>query len=590
MKNFLKYTLASLLGTLVALILILVISLGIISIIVSTADKEVTVKENSVLTIKLDTPIAERGCKNPFSDLGLPGLESIQQVGLNQILDCINKAKTDENIKGIYLNLTVIQSGMATIEQIRNALFDFKKSGKFIYAYSDAMTQPAYYLSTAADSIFINPAGTLDFRGLNSERAFYKKALDKIGVDMQIIRHGKYKSAVEPYMQDKMSPANREQVEAYINGLWSHMLNKISEKRKIPVNRLDSLADRVLTFQGPEVAAKAKLIDGVKYKDQILDDLRKLTGTQKGNDIASVNVAEYSKTPAKTDGKGLAKEKIAVIYAVGEIDMGGSGNNSIDSEVMAREIRKAREDASIKAIVLRINSPGGSALGSEIMWREVNLAKKVKPVIASFGDVAASGGYYMACPANVIVAQPNTITGSIGIFGMIPNAKKLLEDKLGITYDRAMTNKHSDMPSLTRALSPEERILIQSYIERGYATFVNHVSEGRRLTFAHVDSIGQGRVWTGAMAKQIGLVDELGGIDKAIAIAAKKAKLDRYRIVDLPEIKDPFQELLKGISNDVKAKILHAQLGEAYEQYTFIHNASTHFGIMARMPYDEKIY
>ncbi len=590
MKNFFKYALASLLGTLVALILILLISFGIISIAVSTADKTVDVKDNSVLSIKLDCPIVERGEKNPLAGLDIPGIHSLQQLGLNQILGSINQAKTDDRIKGIYLNLSAIQSGMATVEEIRNALLNFKKSGKFIYAYSDAMTQPAYYLSTAADSIFINPAGVLDFRGLSSERAFYKKALDKLGVEVQVIRHGKFKSAVEPYIQDKMSPANRLQVQAYINGLWSHMLSGISERRKVPVAGLQQLADNVLTFQGPEVAVKAGLINGLKYKDQVLDDLRKLTGASTDKDIPSVSIADYSKTLKSSDGKGLAKDKIAVIYAVGEIDMDGGGSQSIDSDEMAREIRKAREDSSIKAIVLRINSPGGSAMGSEIMWREVDLAKRVKPVIASFGDVAASGGYYMACSATLIVAQPNTITGSIGIFGMIPNAKNLLENKLGVTFDRAMTNKHSDMPSLVRALDPSEKNLIQAYIERGYSSFVSHVSEGRRMPYARVDEIGQGRVWTGEMAQKLGLVDQLGGIDKAIAIAAQKAHLGRYRTVDLPELKDPLQEFIKGFTNDVKAKVLHAELGEAYQQYMTLHNASTHFGILARVPYDERIY
>jgi protease-4 len=511
---------------------------------------------------------------------------------LNQIFHVIHQAKTDDKIKGIYLELSEIGAGYATTEEIRNALIDFKTSGKFVYAYSDAISQKAYYLASVADSLILNPVGMFDFRGLNAEHTFFKKALDKFGIEMQVVRgkDNKFKSAVEPYLYEKMSQANREQTTMYLATIWNHLLKGISESRKISIDNLNEYANSVMTFRTAEVAQKAHFFDRLKYRDQVLSDLRSLAGLKPNAEIFIVTVAEYDKIPAEPKAKTLIKDKIAVVYAEGEIDT-GSGNSShdINSKDVSQGIREARIDSTVKAIVLRVNSPGGSAFGSEVIWREVKLAQEVKPVIVSMGDYAASGGYYISSPAAVILANPTTITGSIGVFGTIPNFGELLSNKIGVTFDNVMTNEHSDMPSVTRKMTPFETNLMQSYVESTYGTFLSHVADGRKMTTAKVDSIGQGRVWSGVNAKTNHLIDDFGGLREALKIAAEKAGITEYRIKELPKLKDPFSELLKNFSVRMQNKMMESVMGPSYDYWKNLSREASAKGIYTRMPFNLEI-
>jgi protease-4 len=589
MKQFFKFTLASILGVMVAGILLIFIAIGIVSAMVSVSDEPAQIESNSVLIMKFDHLIVDRARKNPLEGLDFGMFQGTKTVGLNDILDCIRKAKTDDNIKGIYLNPVDIEAGIASIEEIRTALKDFKTSGKFIYAYGDFLTQKAYYLATVADSLVLNPKGSVDFRGLGGERTFYKNALEKLGVEVQIIRHGKFKSAVEPFILDKMSDENRLQTETYLKSIWNEMLIDISASRKMGFDELNDIADMVATFRKADFAKQKNLVDRLKYKDQVIADLKKLTDTPEKNDVKAIDIFKYIKVPEQREQKGLARKKIAVIYASGAID-GGMSDDGIQSEELSKTIREARRDSSIKAIVLRINSPGGSAYGSEVIWREVKLAAETKPVIASMGDVAASGGYYIAAAANTIMADRTTITGSIGIFGMIPNVQKLMTDKLGITHDVVMTNEHSDMISMTRPMSTFERELMQQTIEEGYDTFISRVADGRKMQKTAIDDIGQGRVWAATNAKEIKLIDLYGGLSDAIDLAKKMAKLDKFRIVNLPKLKDPFEELLKEFSGSAKASLMKDELGESYKYYEQLRGMLSQKGVQARMPYDIDIH
>ncbi|HET6557018.1 MAG TPA: signal peptide peptidase SppA [Prolixibacteraceae bacterium] len=585
MKDFFKFTLASIVGIMIAGLLLFFIFIGILSAMISASDQPATISANTMLMLKFDYEIVDRAQHNPFDGLAIGLFEGNRAVGLNDILDCIRKAKDDDNIKGIYLNPRDIYAGMATVEEIRAALKDFKTSGKFVYAYGENISQKAYYLISVADSVVMNPQGMVDFRGLGGERSFYKKGLEKLGVDVQIVRHGKFKAAVEPFLLEKMSDENRLQTETYLKSIWNEMLTDISESRKLTVEQLNSIADSVASFRRADFALEKKLVDRLKYKDQVIDDLKQLTSTSEKDDINAVEIQKYTKVPEQREHKGLARNKIAVIYASGSIDASVSGEG-VQSEEFSRTIREARRDSSIKAIVLRINSPGGSAYGSEVIWREVKLAAQAKPVIASMGDVAASGGYYIAAAADTILADRTTITGSIGIFGMIPNIQELMSEKLGITQDVVTTNDHSDMISLTRPMTAFERDLMQSIVEEGYQTFITRVAEGRKMDVAAVDVVGEGRVWAAPNAKDIKLVDAYGGLTDAIAMAKEMAKLDNYRVVNLPKQKDPFQELMKGFSESAKASFFKEELGENYKHYRQLRTLMQQKGIMTRMEYD----
>ncbi|HEY4786323.1 MAG TPA: signal peptide peptidase SppA [Bacteroidales bacterium] len=587
MKSFFKYLLATIVGILISSIILFFIFLGVVSAIISSTEKEVTINSNSVLKIELNKPIPDRSSENPFEHFDYKNLKPNITLGLNDILKNIAEAKTDPKIKGIYLDLSMVPTGFGTIEEIRDALIDFKQSKKFIVSYADYYTQGAYYIATAADSIFLNPVGEVAFLGLRAEIMFYKGTFEKLEIEPEVIRHGKFKSAVEPFINDKMSPENREQLNTLLNGLWGHLIDGVSKQRHISKDELNRMADQ-LSIRSAKSALENKLIDGLRYKDEIRACLAKLSGAASEKKLEMVTLSQYNKAP-KTK-KDFPKDKIAVIYASGEINMGEGDNESIGSESLSKTIRDARSDSSIKAIVLRINSPGGSALASEIIWRELSLSEKVKPLIVSMGSVAASGGYYIASPADTIVADPTTITGSIGVFGMLLNVKNFMNKKLGVTTDVAQTNKHSDLGSIFRPLTAEEKEIIQSEVENIYDVFTTRVSDGRKLRKTEVDSIGQGRVWGAMDAKKIGLVDVIGGIDKAIEIAAKKAKLKNYRVTELPKQEDPLTEFLKDFSTKVRSNVIKSELGNEYDIYNNLKQALDRQGVVARIPYELNIY
>ena len=424
-------------------------------------------------------------------------------------------------MSGIYIEPYYLSAGIGTIEEIRNALIDFRESGKFIVSYSEIYTQSAYYLASVSDDIYLNPTGEVPLYGLGARIVFIKEAMDRLGIEAQIIRHGTYKSAVEPFMYNKMSEENREQTLAWVRSIWDHILQGISEERNIPVAKLDNIADR-LALKSAEDALTNDLVDSLLYKDEVINILKELTGTDENKDLNSISLRKYTKVTKTKDYKGLARDKIAVIYAYGDVVMGNRGEGSISSERISKAIRKARRDSTIKAIVFRVNSGGGSALASEVIWREVDLAAAVKPVVASMGDVAASGGYYILAPADTIIANPVTITGSIGVFAVLPNAQKFFNNKLGINMDVAKTNPYADIGNPFRPLEDEETGLMRFSVEKIYDTFVSHVSSGRNMTWDEVDAIGQGRVWSGANAMENGLVDAYGGLGSRLSILPPK--------------------------------------------------------------------
>ena len=585
MKEFFKFVFASMVGVILSFFALFILFIIFISVIVASAgsDKKVEVAANSVMHISLDYPISERTDKNPLAEFDFMGFESKKTLGLKEILAGIKEAKNDENIKGIYLDASSVSSGFATIEEIRNGLIDFKKSGKFIVAYSEVYSQGAYYLATVADKIYLNPEGLVDFRGLSSESMFFKGSLDKLGIEAQIIKVGTYKSAVEPFILDRMSEPNRRQVTSFLGSMYDHFLTKISESRKIPKNTLFAIADSA-KIRDPKDAVAFKMIDGLLYKDQVLEELKSRTGIDKKKDVKSVTIEEYAGNE-DTDGSA-SSNRIAVIYANGEIISGEGNDKTMGSERISRAIRKARTDDKVKAVVLRVNSPGGSALASDVMWREVVLTKKVKPVIVSMGDVAASGGYYIACAADSIFAQPNTITGSIGVFGIIPNMQKFFNDKLGITFDGVKTGRYADLGDVSRPLTEDERLIIQHQVNKIYNTFTKKVADGRNKSQAYIDSIGQGRVWSGTEALNNGLVDRLGDIDDAIASAAKKAKLSDYKIVSYPTQVSPFKSLFDDSADKVRVYFAKRELGENFTYYEQLKSALSVSGIQARMPYN----
>lgn len=587
MKQFFASFLGSLIGILVAMVLFVIIILASIASMVSSgSDKPFYTKKNSILHIKLDHAITERGIKNPLGDLGLLGSGS--SLGLDQVLECFENAKADSSIKGIFLNVADVAAPAATMEEIRNAMIDFKTTGKFIISYSEIYSQKAYYLASVADKIYVNPEGSVELKGLSAQVMFYKNALEKLEIDAQIFRHGKFKSAIEPFDLTQMSEANRLQTMTYVSSLWNHMLQGISKTRKISIDELNRLADDI-KIETAKDAETYKLVDGLKYEDEIIAMMMEKTGVTDVKKLNYVELKDYVRAPRK-EKENESESKIAVIYANGSIESGEGDDETIGSERIAKAIREARLDSTVKAIVLRVNSPGGSALASDVMWRETVLAKKVKPFIVSMGDYAASGGYYIACAADVIVAQPNTITGSIGVFGVLPNAQAFLNNKLGITFDTVNTNKHSDMGALYRPVKPQEAAAVQRMVEQVYTSFISKVAEGRKMTTAQVDSIGQGRVWSGADAQKIGLVDELGGLELAIRIAAERAKIEEYKLVPMPKTKDGLEGLFGGMGAQMKEDMVKEQLGMHYLHFKHMKNMMNVKGIQARLPYDVVLY
>jgi len=585
MKSFLKYLLASIMGVFIALGIMFFLFLAILSAVISTQDKQVEIKSNSILRLNFSQPINDRKSNLPVFVYSLTGIGAEKSMGLNDILNTIDKASKDDKIKGIFMELSSIDAGIATIEEIRNALIEFKESGKFIITFSDSYAQGAYYLASAADQIYLNPAGSLDFIGLSAQVMFFKNTLDKLDIEPEIIRHGKFKSAVEPYMYDKMSPENREQIQTYMGSIWKHITGQISLSRNVTEKTLNEFADDLMLWD-TEAALSHQLVDGLLYKDQVMDTLAKLVSVSGSAKLSFVDYDKYLRVPKPRNDKGYTRNKIAVIYALGDIVGSGQGEGSISADKMAQTIKEARQDSTIKAIVFRVNSPGGDALASEIIWRELYLAHQVKPVIASMGDVAASGGYYILAAADTVVASPNTITGSIGVFGLLVNAKDFLNNKLGITIDTENTNAHSDMGTISRPLSESEKAALQKMVDITYNTFVKRVSDGRGMAFENVDNIGEGRVWSGTNAKDRGLVDVIGGLNTAIKIAAEKTGLDNYRIVELPKPEEPLAQILKGLSSDVSEKLLKKELPGFYHQNNALNTLLKGNRIKARMPFD----
>ncbi|PTR01356.1 protease-4 [Mucilaginibacter yixingensis] len=592
MKQFFKFVLATMLGVFLVTVVLVVISIAIIGGLINAAgnDKDVTVENNSVLRISFKNAIPERTPNNPLAGLNFLGLDGDKSIGLNDILADIKKAKTDNKIKGIFLDESYMLSGQATTEEIRNALIDFKKSGKFIIAYSEIYTQGFYYLASVADKVYLNPTGIFEFRGFSQEITFLKGTLDKLGIEAQVIKVGTYKSAVEPFVLDKMSDANREQVNSYLGSLYDHFLGGIAAQRKLNKDSLYNVANNMLVQQ-PEDAQKYKLIDGLKYKDEILADLKQRAGAKQGK-LHSVDIEDYTRSKSgdkddSDDDKSSSDNRIAVVYASGEINGGEGTDNSIGSERISKALRQVREDKRVKAVVFRVNSPGGSSLASDVIWREVDLTHKVKPIMISMGDYAASGGYYISCAADSIFAEPNTITGSIGIFAILPNMKKLFNDKLGVTFDGVKTGKYADLGDVSRPLSPEERAILQNQVNRGYDDFTKHVAEGRHKTQAYINSIGQGRVWTGTQALKLGLVDRLGNINDAVESAAKKAKLKDYKLVYYPEQKSFFNKVGSSLSAEMKTRAVKSELGENYRYYEQVKSMTQMIRTpQARMPFE----
>ena len=576
---------ASALGLVVGIFLLLFLLIGIGA---SMGDKKVVeVKDKSVLHVKLNKQIKERGVDSPFGDLDAGPFAPEASIGLNDILASLKNAANDDKIKGVYLDMQGIPAGMATVEEIRNGLLDFKESGKWIVSYSEIYSQKAFYVASVSDEVWLNPQGMLEWKGLGSQMLFMKGLFEKLEVEPQIIRYGKFKSAIEPLILDKMSDANRMQTMTYLNDLWNKMLTGVAEGRGTTVEALDKMAQDA-TIQNGKDALENGLVDGLLFKDEAMANLKtRLEIEDEDEKINFVGLGKYKDAPApkKDDEKTGKKEKIAVIYAVGSIEGGQGDDETIGSEKISEEIRKARKDDKIKAIVLRVNSPGGSALASDVIWREMVLAKEAKPVVVSMGDVAASGGYYIACAADTILAQPNTITGSIGVFGVLMNAKKMVNNKLGIMVDTAKTNRFADLGSPFRPLTELERAIIQNGVNEIYTDFITKVAEGRGMAVADVDSIGQGRVWSGEDALEIGLVDKLGGIDDAIEIAANMAEVENYRVVEYPKKQDPIEKMIQDLTGQGEEAFLQRRLGTHYKYIKDVEELMNMEGVQARLPY-----
>lgn len=585
MRQFLKYVLATIVGIFLFSFVGFLLLIGM-SAALSSGDKTI-VKSNSVLRLNLDTPIQEQGVDNPFKDFAPLNSEG-DVIGLNDIRDALHRAKTDDNIKGVYLESQYPQAGWATVEEIRNALIDFKKSKKFVYAYSEVMTEKGYYLASVADKIYVNPAGMMEWNGLDAELSFFKGTLDKLGIKPEVFKVGDFKSAVEPFTRENMSDANRLQVKSFLSSINNHMVTRIAQSRGLRADSLQRYAD-LLSIQTPGDALKRKLISNVGYQDEVESLMRKDLGLAEKKKIDYISLGKYSDAPSTDTESGSSKNRIAVIIASGDINSGKSDDNNIGSETVAEEIRKARLDDKVKAIVLRVNSGGGSALASDVMQREIELARKVKPVVGSMSDYAASGGYYMMMSCSKIMAQPNTITGSIGVFSLLFNTENFFKDKLGITYDRVLTNANADFPSLTHEMSPFQKQTLQRSTERIYQTFTSKVAAGRKLSIDSVRAIASGRVWTGTQAKANGLVDELGGMDDAIKLAAKLAKLgdDEYR-VRFPRKKDFFEKLISSMSDSEDAR-LQAQAGDLAPYIKYLQKLKTMEGVQARLPFEMEI-
>jgi protease-4 len=580
--RFLGNLLAAIFGCLIAFGVLFGIFFIFIAL-VSSGDDVTTIKNNSVLEIQIQNPVVDyvgTDTTDPFAGLFQ------QSQGLDEIIHAINVAKNDDKIKGISINNNLVMAGLSQTQAIRRALEDFKTGGKFVYAYADLYTQKDYYLASVSDSLFLNKVGMMDFRGLSSEVLFYKDLQEKTGIKIEVIRHGKYKSAVEPFLANEMSDANRTQIKELLSSLWTAMVNEIAVNRNISAENLNIIAD-TLGGRTPELAKQSKLIDATLFFDEYETKLKKASKIAENEDVNYVSLEDYILNANKIKLLKSAN-KIAVIYAQGEILYGDGGPNFIGQGILNEALKKAREDDAVKAIVLRVNSPGGSALTSDIIWREVALTKKIKPVIVSMGDVAASGGYYIAAGADKIFAETTTITGSIGVFGTVPNASKLAGD-IGINAEQVGTNKNSIEYSFFEPMTDDFRNLVQQGVEDTYQTFLNRVAQGRNITVAQADSLAQGRVWSGIDAKRIGLIDELGGLEDAVKAAADIVNLDTYEVKNFPKYKSGFERFMEdfgGASLKFKQNFIKEELGEeAYNILKEVKNAMEQKGVQARMPF-----
>ena len=585
MKNFLSSLLATIIGILIMTIVVVLIFVGIVA--ASTSKDVPEVKENSILLAKFNAPISDRTDDNPFSKFltGNPLADNV--MGLNQILKNLKKARSDENIKGIFLNLRNVPAGITSLSEVREALLNFKESGKFIYAYADAYTQKSYYLATVADSIFMTPEGMFLFTGLSAEATFYKNALDKLGIEMQVIKHGSYKSASESFTRTDLSEANREQISGYVGAIWEKMVSDISESRDISIEKLNQYADELISIESDKLV-ETGMIDGLIYYDEMLTLMKEKLSVEEDDDLESIGLKGYNNVQTK-EKKEYSRDKIAVVYATGMVIDGNAGEGSIGSERIAKAIRKARRDKTVKAIVFRVNSGGGSVIASDVIYREALLAAEEKPFVASMGNVAASGGYYIVAPADTILASPSTITGSIGVIFSMPNMKELMNEKLGVTTDVVKTNRYADLYTVFDPLDADERFFIQKSVDDTYNSFVQLVADNRGKTFDEIDAIAGGRVWSGKDAIELGLIDMFGGLEKSIEVAAEMAGLENYRVQSLPKLEDPLTMIMKEISG-AKMKIIEKELGDQYLHYKRIQEIQEMRGLQAIIPYEIELH
>lgn len=584
MKDFIKYTMATVVGLVLVSIIMGILTLVSMAGMIASEGMSSPIEKKSVLRITLKGSITERaGEENPLSKLGG---ETTQQIALDQALQALEKAAKNDKIEGIYMEGGILSAYPAEVQELRQALLEFKKSGKWIIAYADTYSRSAYYLCSVADKVYLNPIGMLDWSGLSSNPMFFTGLMKKLGIKMQVFKVGTYKSAVEPYIAEQMSDANREQVSSYQQSIWNNMLKDVAKSRKTTAEALNSLADSMTILSGPEASVKGGLVDKLCYQDEVKKILKNKAKMEEDESLRFVSISDVALSEELND---KVDDEIAVYYAYGEIKediTGGFAQESaITSKQMTKDLQELREDDDVKAVVLRVNSPGGSAYASEQIWREVQLLSKEKPVIVSMGALAASGGYYISCGANKIFAEPTTLTGSIGIFGMIPDATELLTDKLGLSFDVVKTNAHSDFGAMGRPLNESECRLMQAYINQGYELFTGRVAQGRKISQDSVKAVAEGRVWTGEQAMKIGLVDKLGNLNDAIAAAAKAAKIEKYSVGRYPEPAPWFASLLQEKKADYMDSQMRSALGEFYPAFSLIRNLKNQDAIQARMTF-----
>ena len=584
MKDFIKYTMATVVGLVLVSIIMGILTFVSMAGMIASEGMSSPIEKKSVLRITLKGSITERaGEENPLSKLGG---ETTQQIALDQALQDLEKAAKNDKIEGIYMEGGILSAYPAEVQELRQALLKFKKCGKWIIAYADTYSRSAYYLCSVADKVYLNPIGMLDWSGLSSNPMFFTGLMKKLGIKMQVFKVGTYKSAVEPYIAEQMSDANREQVSSYQQSIWNNMLKDVAKSRKTTAEALNSLADSLTILSGPEASVKGGLVDKLCYQDEVKKILKNKAKMEEDESLRFVSISDVALSEELND---KVDDEIAVYYAYGEIKediTGGFAQESaITSMHMTKDLQELREDDDVKAVVLRVNSPGGSAYASEQIWREVQLLSKEKPVIVSMGALAASGGYYISCGANKIFAEPTTLTGSIGIFGMIPDATELLTDKLGLSFDVVKTNAHSDFGAMGRPLNESECRLMQAYINQGYELFTGRVAQGRKISQDSVKAVAEGRVWTGEQAMKIGLVDKLGNLNDAIAAAAKAAKIEKYSVGRYPEPAPWFASLLQEKKADYMDSQMRSALGEFYPAFSLIRDLKNQDAIQARMTF-----